>query len=186
MVGWQCICSSKETDKAEYNKLCRVSYAIPAINQELASDPWRWWEWYDTMVGWQCICSSSQYEKSQQRSTSTWRRRTSTCQKLNTKISTEAELVAADNIMPQVLWTKNVLESQGYKVEKSSSGKRTCHINTWYYFVTDRVSRGEMHIECCLTKNCCRLLLLLSHIKVQLWTLTKRTSFDTWTNKNLV
>jgi hypothetical protein len=184
MVGWQWICSSKETDKAEYNKLCRVSYAIPAINQELASDPWRWWEWYDTMVGWQCICSSSQYEKSQQRSTSTWRRRTSTCQKLNTKISTEAEFVAADNIMPQVLWTKNVLESQGYRVKKSSSSKRTSTFDT-ILLLTELVG-----VRCTLNaaqqKNCCRLLLLLSHIKVQLWTLTKRTSFDTWTNKNLV
>ena len=41
---------------------------------------------------------------------------TSTYQKLNTKSSTEAKLVAVDDIMPQVLWTKYFLKAQGYQV----------------------------------------------------------------------
>jgi len=41
---------------------------------------------------------------------------TSTRQKLNTKSSTEAELVGVDDIMPQVIWTRYFLEAQGYKV----------------------------------------------------------------------
>ncbi len=41
---------------------------------------------------------------------------TSTHQKLNTKSSTEAKLVAVDDVMPQVIWTWNFLEAQGYSV----------------------------------------------------------------------
>ena len=33
--------------------------------------------------------------------------------KINTRSSTETELVAADNMLPQVLWSKNFLEEQG-------------------------------------------------------------------------
>jgi hypothetical protein len=39
---------------------------------------------------------------------------TSRRQRLNTKSSTEVELVGVDNVMPQVLWTKYFLECQGY------------------------------------------------------------------------
>jgi hypothetical protein len=35
-------------------------------------------------------------------------------QKLNTKSSTEAELVGAADVLPQLLWTKYFLEAQGY------------------------------------------------------------------------
>ena len=41
---------------------------------------------------------------------------TSTHQKLNTKSSTEAELVAVDDVMPQLIQTQNFLEAQGYTV----------------------------------------------------------------------
>ena len=37
-------------------------------------------------------------------------------QKLNTTSSTEAELVAADDVMPQIIWTQQFLISQGVKV----------------------------------------------------------------------
>ena len=46
--------------------------------------------------------------------------RTSTCQKLNTRRSTEAELVAVDDCMSQVLWTCYFLEAQGYNINKSA------------------------------------------------------------------
>ena len=56
----------------------------------------------------------------------------------------------------------NVLEAQGFKVQdnianqdnqssmklenngRGSSGKRTRHINIQYFFVTDRIKRGDM------------------------------------------
>jgi hypothetical protein len=39
---------------------------------------------------------------------------TSKKQKLNTKSSTEAELVGIDDVLPQAIWTKYFLEAQGY------------------------------------------------------------------------
>ena len=41
---------------------------------------------------------------------------TSKKQKLNTRSSTEAELVAVDDGMSPMLWTKLFLEAQGHKV----------------------------------------------------------------------
>jgi hypothetical protein len=94
---------------------------------------------------------------------------TSTRQKLNTKSSTEAELVGVNDVMPQILWTRYFLEAQGYGVNDSlmyqdnqsaillekngraSSGKRTRHINIRYFFVTDRIATGEVKVEYCPT-----------------------------------
>ncbi len=71
----------------------------------------------------------------------------STKQKLNTRSSTESELVGIDDMMPIILWTCHFLLSQGYGVVenlllqdnwssillerngRASSGKRTRHIN---------------------------------------------------------
>jgi len=41
---------------------------------------------------------------------------TSTRQKLNTRSSTESELVAMNDVLPQVLWTRYFLREQGYEV----------------------------------------------------------------------
>ena len=94
---------------------------------------------------------------------------TSKRQKLNTKSSTKAELVGADDVMPQMLWTLYFLEAQGYKVHdnilyqdnksailletngRGSSGKRTRHINVRYFFIADRVKSNEIRIEYCPT-----------------------------------
>jgi hypothetical protein len=43
----------------------------------------------------------------------------STNQKLNTKSSTESELVGIDDMMPIILWTCYFLLSQGYEVIKN-------------------------------------------------------------------
>jgi hypothetical protein len=90
-------------------------------------------------------------------------------QKLNTKNSTEAELVGVDDVMPQVLWTLYFLEAQGYKIDdnvlyqdnkssilletnrRGSSGKRTRHIAVRYFFIADRVKSKEICIEYCPT-----------------------------------
>ena len=95
----------------------------------------------------------------------------STKQKLNTRSSTESELVAVDDMMPIVLWTRYFLMSQGYGVTenlllqdnkssmllerngKASSSKRTRHINIRYFFITDRVNMKEVEIEWCPTKE---------------------------------
>jgi hypothetical protein len=93
----------------------------------------------------------------------------STKQKLNTRSSTESELVGVDDMMPSILWTRYFLKKQGYKVNdniifqdnkstmllerngKASSSKRTKHINVRYFFITDRISKGEVRVEWCPT-----------------------------------
>jgi hypothetical protein len=95
----------------------------------------------------------------------------STKQKLNTRSSTEAELVGVDNSMALVVWTRNFLQAQGLKVTdnimyqdnqsamllehngRSSSGRRTQHIDIHYYFVTDRIKRGDLRVEYCNTDD---------------------------------
>ena len=95
----------------------------------------------------------------------------STRQKLNTKSSTESELVAVNDLMPQVLWTRYFLEAQGYDIKDSivhqdnqssmklekhgraSSSKRTRHINVRYFFVTDRIASKEVSVAYCPTSE---------------------------------
>ena len=92
-------------------------------------------------------------------------------QKLNTRSSTESELVAVDDCMPAILWTRYFLEAQGYGVHeniiyqdnlsamllekngKFSSSKRTKHIHVRYYFVTDRIKKGDVSLDWCPTED---------------------------------
>ena len=91
----------------------------------------------------------------------------STRQKINTRSSTETELVAADDFMPMLLWTRYFLEGQGYgsvdtvlyqdnqsailleKNGRLSSSKRTKHLNIRYFFITDRINDGDLKVEYC-------------------------------------
>ncbi len=95
----------------------------------------------------------------------------STKQKLNTRSSTESELVGVDDMMPIICWTRYFLLSQGYGIienlllqdnrssillernGRASSGKRTRHINIRYYFISDRVNMKEISIDWCPTKK---------------------------------
>ncbi len=95
----------------------------------------------------------------------------STKQKMNTRSSTESELVGVDDMMPSILWTRQFLKMQGYGVSdnvifqdnkstmllerngKASSSKRTKHINVRYFFITDRIAKGEVRVEWCPTKE---------------------------------
>ena len=95
----------------------------------------------------------------------------STKQKLNTWSSTETEVVGADDFMPVICWTQYFLKAQGYKVNdnilfqdnrsmmllakngKASSTKHTKHINIWYFFITDRIAKGDLTVEWCLTRE---------------------------------
>jgi hypothetical protein len=43
----------------------------------------------------------------------------STKQKINTRSSTEAELVSTDDIISKVIWTKHFIEAQGHKVDQN-------------------------------------------------------------------
>ena len=90
-------------------------------------------------------------------------------QKINTKSSTEAELVAVDDISTMILWTQLFMESQGYDLAqnivyqdnksailletngKKSSSKRTRALNIRYFFITDQVERKKVEIQYCPT-----------------------------------
>lgn len=96
-------------------------------------------------------------------------------QRLNTKSSTEAELlllVGVSDLLPQqVIWTRHFLMAQGYQINESvvyqdnqsaillekngraSSRKHTRHINIRYFFITDRVKSGEVNIKYCPTNE---------------------------------
>ncbi len=95
----------------------------------------------------------------------------STKQKLNTRSSTESKLIGVDDMMPSILWTRYFLNRQGYNVSdnvifqdnqstlllelngKASSSKQTKHINVRYYFITDRIAKGEVRVEWCPMKD---------------------------------
>ncbi len=90
---------------------------------------------------------------------------TLTKQKLNTRSSTESKLVGVGDLMPSILWTRNFLEAQGYKIHKNilyqdnkslillekngraSSSKHTNHIAIRYFFVTECIVKGELSVE---------------------------------------
>jgi len=92
-------------------------------------------------------------------------------QKLNTRSSTEAELVGVDDCMCKVLWPRYFMEAQGYPPEdvviyqdnksailleengRASIGRRTRFIKLRYFFVTDRIKAGEVRVEYCPTKE---------------------------------
>ncbi len=89
-------------------------------------------------------------------------------QKINTKSSTEAELVGADDVINQLIWTKRFLAAQGYdtptilyqdntsaiQLEKNgreSSGKRTRHLDIRFYYIKDVIQKGIVKVEYCST-----------------------------------
>ena len=96
---------------------------------------------------------------------------TSIKQKLNTRISTETELVAADDMMPHLCWSNYFLECQEYNINSTIlyqdnqsaillenngidfSSNRTKHLNIRYFFITDRIKKGDLHIEYCPTDS---------------------------------
>ena len=89
--------------------------------------------------------------------------------RINTRSSTETELVTVDRYMPEVLWTMYFLREQGYPVVlskvaqdneaaqlletrgKFSSTRRTKHIKNKVFFVEDQVDQGEVAIVDCPT-----------------------------------
>ena len=91
-------------------------------------------------------------------------------QRLNTKSSTEAEIVGTSEYVPFPIWLAMFMREQGYPLKNSilfqdnesaikmeSNGRDSCtgrsrHIDLRYFFVKDRVDKGEMTIEYCPTK----------------------------------
>jgi len=86
-------------------------------------------------------------------------------QKLNSKSSTESELIGVDDVVSQILWGRNFIQSLGYTVEhnilfqdnqstillatngKLSSSSKTKHIKHRYFFIKDKVDKKEIEIK---------------------------------------
>ena len=92
-------------------------------------------------------------------------------QKLNTKSSTEAELVGASDYIAWTLWTKRFLEEQGFKLlrnvfyqdnesaikleknGKASSSGKTRHIHIRYFFMKDTIENEMIDVQHCPTEK---------------------------------
>ncbi len=79
----------------------------------------------------------------------------STKHKLNTRSSTESEIVAVNDLIPQILWSRLFMKAQGFAVSnnilyqdnksvmlletngQASSSKHTRHIKIRYYYVAN-------------------------------------------------
>jgi hypothetical protein len=87
--------------------------------------------------------------------------------KLNSRSSTETELLTSDMYMPEMLWLLYFIRSQGYEPEcvglyqdnismqlliknsRFSSGKKTKHMKAKFFFIKDRVNSGEIRVIDC-------------------------------------
>jgi hypothetical protein len=92
-------------------------------------------------------------------------------QKLNTRSSTEAELVAVNDAMSKILWTRLFLQAYRYQISdnvvyqdnqsaillekngKMSSSMKTRHIEIQFFFITDNVQKKHIQVEYCPTDN---------------------------------
>ena len=90
-------------------------------------------------------------------------------QKINTKSSTESELVGVAEYIPYNLWILMFLEEQGYGIKDNviyqdnksailmeQNGRNSCtgnsrHINIRYFFIKDRSDKGEIRVQYCPT-----------------------------------
>ena len=89
----------------------------------------------------------------------------STRQKINTRSSTIAELVAVDDFLSKILWMQKFLHGPGYtlknnillqdntstilmeKNERNCLGKRNRAIDVRYFSIKDSVQRGDIEIK---------------------------------------
>eukprot|EP00804_Cyclotella_cryptica_P023105 CCRYP_000347-RE/>CCRYP_000347-RE protein AED:0.29 eAED:0.21 QI:0/-1/0/1/-1/0/1/0/371 len=157
----------KKPDKDDWMKIRKVlEYLNGTIDLKLRVEVkdlrvMRWFVDAAHMVHWDC--------KGQTRAAMTMGRGAvlsySWKQKVNTKSSTEMELVGVDDAISNILWSLYFLQEQGcgtkhaiiYQDNKSaillesngkwSSGKRTKHIKAKYFFVTDKVADGDVVIK---------------------------------------
>ena len=85
--------------------------------------------------------------------------------RINAKSSTEAELIGADDTIPQMLWTRCFIKAQGFTINKSvllednisamllewngmvSKSNPKKHIRVRYYFIKDRISTGGIVVK---------------------------------------
>jgi len=90
-------------------------------------------------------------------------------QKLNTKSSTESEFVGSSDYLPYSLWMLYFFEAQGYSIKRKLfkqdnqstmkllkngrrlAGKQSRHIETRFFWITDRIKQNDIEVEYCPT-----------------------------------
>ena len=90
---------------------------------------------------------------------------------INANSYNEGKLVATHDNMSDILHTLYFIEAQGYTIdtniiyqenqsairlevnERISSGKKTKHISSRFFFITDKIDKGEVDVEYCPTNN---------------------------------
>ena len=95
----------------------------------------------------------------------------STKQKINTRSSTEAELVGIDDYLSKILWWKRFIEAQGFRLNgdmvaqdntsalrlevngRTSAGRRTRHLDVKYFYAFDLNKRNEITCRYCPTED---------------------------------
>jgi hypothetical protein len=85
-------------------------------------------------------------------------------QKINSKSSSETELIGLSDYSSQVIWTQHFLVSQGYSLDPATifqdntstmsmvkkghpMGEVTRHINIRYYFIKDQIEQGKVQLQ---------------------------------------
>ncbi len=89
----------------------------------------------------------------------------STKQKMNTRSSTEAELVGVDDVIQQTLWTRQFVLAQGYELKEiivqqdnlstmmlatkgtAGSSNRMRHFDIRLFFIKDKVDSKEVSLQ---------------------------------------
>ena len=92
-------------------------------------------------------------------------------QKLNTKSSTEGEIVGVSDFLPNVIWTRMFLQAQGIVLQenivyqdnqssmkilkngKRSSSQKTKHMDNRYFWIKDRTKSEGIQVEYCPTEK---------------------------------
>jgi len=92
-----------------------------------------------------------------------------TKQKLNTKSSTEAEVVGSSDHLPNTIWARMFLAEIGYELTKNifyqdnqsairltkngraSCGQKSCHIDIRFFFMQDRFESEGISVVYCPT-----------------------------------
>ena len=92
-------------------------------------------------------------------------------QKLNTKSSTEAEVIGASDYLPKNIWARMFLQAQGHdldnnvffqdnmsamKLERNglrSCGKKSRHIDVRHFWIMDRIRSDDIDLRHCPTED---------------------------------
>jgi len=144
-----------------------VCDAVPEGNAYASTDAQGRWHACNEVLGRCVVCHSPWYEEPDRSSHIPQK---SMHQKINTKSSTESELVGVSDALPQIIWTSYFLEAQGYDIKdlvvfqdnqstilleqngKASSRKQMRHINIRYFFIKDWIDSGDKRVTYCPTE----------------------------------